>query len=343
LPSLLKVFISTIPLCLLHFCCGNTRSFDKSIRLTARVIASDSLRFPTILATVSSSLLVGDGKLHAVQVYRRSDGALTKTIGKSGRGPGEILVPWSFATTPEDTERFWLFDAELLRFTQFRLGDGHYVKSVNFGFPSPYYPVWISDSLIVSPTLKAVEHRLAYYRANGEFVTTMGEFPSEMKERTPLSIRSQSLQSKLRIKPDRTLVMLCARYANRIDIYSSDGNLRKSVVGPQGFFPVYEPTSTDGKSVLVMDNQNTRFGYIDAAVTDRFMFTLYSGRSRKDFPGKANFGEDIHVFDWAGNLLQVFKLDNDVLAITVDQKAEILYAIRHYPTVALLAYDLPNI
>jgi hypothetical protein len=101
--------------------------------------------------------------------------------------------------------------------------------------------------------------------------------------------------------------------------------------------------STDGKSVLVMDSQKIRFGYIHAAATDRLIFALYSGRSRDDSPGKANFGEDIHVFDWSGNLLQAFKLDHDVLTIAIDQKGEILYAIRHYPTVALLAYDLPNI
>ena len=54
----------------------------------------------------------------------------------------------------------------------------------------------------------------------------------------------------------------------------------------------------------------------------------------------AFLGRFVHVFSWAGSFDRVFELDADLLSITLDSSAQVLYAVRHDPTPAILEYSL---
>ena len=84
-----------------------------------------------------------------------------------------------------------------------------------------------------------------------------------------------------------------------------------------------------------------RLGYVDVAASRDRIYALFSGRTRAGHPDEAIYGRDVHVFDWDGKLHSVIHLDADAMAIALDEGQDLLLAVRHLPTPAVLAYELP--
>lgn len=88
-------------------------------------------------------------------------------------------------------------------------------------------------------------------------------------------------------------------------------------------------------------------GFISAAASDRYIYVLYSGKSLN-----VNTVEDltqtylskyIYVFDWKGNPVKRYELDQEVRSVAVDQKDSILYAATYKNNEPhLIQYNLTN-
>lgn len=75
------------------------------------------------------------------------------------------------------------------------------------------------------------------------------------------------------------------------------------------------------------------------AVSDNFIYALYSGRSFKEYKMSCSDAEYIYVYDWSGNLIKLYKLDVPVSRICLDEQNEKLYAIANLPDPALVVFD----
>ena len=69
----------------------------------------------------------------------------------------------------------------------------------------------------------------------------------------------------------------------------------------------------------------TRYGYADIESTDRFVYTLFSGRKvkEKDY----SFGSIIRIFDWNGSMGLELHSDINLRRITVSEDNQFIYAI----------------
>ena len=69
--------------------------------------------------------------------------------------------------------------------------------------------------------------------------------------------------------------------------------------------------------------------YISATVTDDHIYALYSNLRREDesIENKDHAFDEVHVFDWEGNLVRILKLDNEIDQITVDPVNNVLYGM----------------
>ncbi len=137
--------------------------------------------------------------------------------------------------------------------------------------------------------------------------------------------------------PGGTLIVVVTRHADQIEIFELDGTLKKVIKGSLDFVPIYETQYAGGYATMAT-GKDLRFGYIDVTVTATHFFALYSGRTRGEYPGKANFANLIHKFTWDGELVQVFELDRDVLMITVDEEEKTLYGTQLYPIPEIVVY-----
>ncbi len=146
-------------------------------------------------------------------------------------------------------------------------------------------------------------------------------------------------QATLAIHPNRELIVAATRHASNIEIYRTDGTVVGVFEGPLPVEPRYEIQNSAGRPTMATGS-DLRFGYLDVTASAKHIYALFSGRTRAGFPGAANFGRFVHVFDWTGNFELAFELDAAVLTIAVDEDGHSLYATRHEPEPAVLRYTV---
>jgi len=88
--------------------------------------------------------------------------------------------------------------------------------------------------------------------------------------------------------------------------------------------------------------------YYKITSTENFIYALYSGKTKGElYPGMfsgefvlADFGNEIHVWDWAGNYIRRILLDHPIFTFNVSSDDEFLLAISVDNTGVLYAYNL---
>jgi hypothetical protein len=312
-----------------------TRTAD-TLRSTV-LFAGDALARPQSIGSVGEWILVGDNpQPHALHVLRASDGSYMGSWGSKGRGPGEFLHLWGIQEA--DSSRAWLYDPSQNRLTLVSIpalvGQGgspllHSValRSDNLSMTA----IWIADSLLVSSGMFS-GGRLAKFDGSGNVRQFVGAMPPA-KPGTPAIVTQHAYSGTLVRHPARPLVAIGTRHADRVEIYRLDGDLLRVGRGPAGFEPVYE-------GATLASGDELRFGYVDLYAAGERLYALYSGAKRADRPGRANFGGEVHVFDWSGELVRILPLDHLALALAVADDERTLYTVRHNPTPAVLRYAL---
>lgn len=317
------------------------------IALTSEVVTdADFLALPKEIEVVGEYLALLDAASDsAVTVIRRDDGALVRAFGRRGDGPGEFAGTWSIETVPGDDEAFWVYDAGLLRLSRIDLnrvvrGEDPVAQLVRLAAETQVIdPVWL-DTMVVGLGFFS-SGRLALFDSQGALLRRVGAEPPGSDE-VPVAVRHHVYQSKLKANTSRTRLVLATRHTDLVEIYRPDGTL---VAAPQplfGFLPKFEVREQRGMPTMATGD-DLRFGYIDLAATDDRIYALFSGRTRRGFPGVANFGEYVHVFDWHGELQAVYRLDSAAISISIDPSGRTLYAVRHEPKPAVVKYLLPEV
>lgn len=84
-------------------------------------------------------------------------------------------------------------------------------------------------------------------------------------------------------------------------------------------------------------NNNEVMGYQDISLGNKFIYALYSGET-EDPNAPATYGKEIHVYNYDGNLVKLYKLSQPVFSICIDENHNTLYAAIHEPTTAIIKY-----
>lgn len=323
-------------------------------RLEGRTLIDQGLYLPFAIAVVGSYLVVGDRTAadSLVKVYRRNDGALVHAFGRQGSGPGEFRAIWSVrpgpGATPERREA-WVFDFTLRRMTGLDLSDS------GLRHPDRDRPVvvlrseatvtgaeWLNDTTIVAVGFFP-NGRLGYFDLNGSPRAVVGPLPADGAG-IPIPVLQHAYQGTLALKPDRTRLAVANRHAGRIELFTPEGTRLAIIRGPYDFVPQFRaaPGRDSARTPVFASGDALRFGYTAIAATPDGVFGLFSGRTRRGFPGEANFGQFVHLFDWEGRFLQAYDLGQAVFTLDVDPSGRRIYAARHEPEPAVLVFDIPG-
>lgn len=326
-------------------------------RLHGRVLvdyAQDTLEpVPSQVLVVGSFLVLinSNPRDSALLVLNRHSGQSVSRVGGRGEAIGSFTGAWSLAEPASATQRrdrFWVYDLPLRRLTLFRL------RATSTGAPvvqavryvSLTSDVTTTDPAIISDSLVAAlgffrAGRIGLFRGDGTLVQEVGALPPN-PSRVPARVIQHAYQGTLIVRPDRSRLAVVSRHASRLELYLPSGDLIGARDGPYRFSPTYEIVEDYRGDPIFAPTGETRFGYVHGAATDQRIYALFSGRTRAGFPGRANFGSFIHVFDWNGAFLMAYELDGSTLAVALDPGGTTLYAIRAEPTYAVVAYALPR-
>lgn len=81
-----------------------------------------------------------------------------------------------------------------------------------------------------------------------------------------------------------------------------------------------------------------KYGSIGAAVSNKYIYILFSGKSNED---EIAFQSDqVFVYDWKGNAIKILSLDYSVSSIAVDEADQMLVGFLDARDPVLLRYDL---
>ena len=314
--------------------------------LEARVVVqSAALGFPLRVAVVDGLLAVieesGGPAIHLIEPA----GGSIRSLGGRGDGPCEFRSPFSIDVDGTGGG-FWVFDAALGRLTHVVPSGRQRLEwgcSELLNLHSDAHllgAVWLPDrGTVVSLGLQSTG-RLAYFDDAGRLVKVAGDVPGA-EEGTPPAIRQQAYQGELKRKPDGSRLAVALRNAGWIELFSPDGRRVGTARGPEEFGPVYQVLNRDAGPIMTT-GFDRRLGYVDAATTDDYIVGLYSGLAHGQVRD-AYMGRQIHLFDWSGEFLGAWRLDTPVISIAVSEADRTIYALRHDPVPAVVAFDLPDL
>lgn len=306
---------------------------------------SDTLALPGDIAIVGEHLVVIDrANEPALFVVNRTSGEPTRSIGYRGAGPGEFRGAWTLDPVPSSTSEVWVYDLTLGRLSKLNVltsSESSSRQTVTLrANATATGPVWTDADTIISLGLFTVG-RLAVFNGQGQQVATFGSLPPGPTN-VPGPVRQHAYQATLVPHPERHLLAAVTRHAARIELYRSDGSTVAMLDGPLPFEPRYS-VGSDARAAVLRTGDDLRFGYLDGAGSNKYIFALFSGRTREGFPGRANFARFVHIFNWDGTFQKALRLDHDVLSIAVDRESTTLYAVTHDPTPAILRYALSDL
>ena len=178
----------------------------------------------------------------------------------------------------------------------------------------------LSDSVYVVSGIFP-EGRLCLINQDGEIISWVGDYPMppDVSVEVPFHVLGIAYQSKICRKPGGSRVALAARYGGIVQIFDIDvfNGTAVEIKRINTFFPTFSTWDFDGTPNF-RSTEDTKWGYLSVASSDKYIFALYSGKYQRQ--GESfNTSNQIHVFDWDGNPHCLINLDTDGSFIAVNK------------------------
>jgi hypothetical protein len=300
-------YFYTVFILLIIVSCNNSHSRRNSEIETANVqILNVNLLNPSRLTQLGKFLLFEDTNdtflLHLLEINTLKE----KFRGyKIGRGPNEILAPFSIFKNNEN--EFWIHDIVLSKFNRFIIDNGCiYIKNkISLKDVRVMYPTFLNDTIIIAQNiLEKAKGWIIALDTSGNYIKSIVDFPV-YKTSFPDNIYTESLQGIIKIKPNKDKFIVGCRFTDRLSFYSKEGNLIKTFRTNDPFDPVMAVGST-GNVAMMAHTKETRYAFVSLEVSDNYVYALFSGSSLED--GTPNLAERLFVFDWSGELLKEIRI-----------------------------------
>lgn len=303
-------------------------------------VQSDFLDKPTDIAVGELFVIVGDLQAERpISVFDRRSGEFIGHTGDKGEGPHERSSVWSLDFKPGKNSG-WVYDYP--RDFKFLDGASMTEEAIRLtGGGNPMSPVLIvGDSIASSGGYDS--GRLGIYTPAGEFVRTIGpDPPGEVSD--PMIVRQHVYEAVMKTNSAGTKIVVASKNTDRIEFFDSS-KLLHLVRGPGFHEPVFSSTIVSNGYPGIMIEDETIQGYVSVAVTDQFVFALYSGRTRGWIRSKRYYSppaKTVVVFDWSGYPVGVLGLEDGAMDIGVSSDGGVLYAIYRRPLPRVLRYEVP--
>lgn len=305
--------------------------------LVAHRTFGDSAEFsyPAAVEVSGDRLLVADLRTDPhISIIDLRTGAVTARVGRDGRGPHEFVNPMWFTPQPHSRSQVWIYDFVLRRLALLdldRVDQAPISREVTLKVGvSLRNPTWLDDTTLLSNGAFPVD-RLVRMDTGGKVTwREMGGLPFMSADSSRINGLDFLNTNSLARAPDGRFAMSYL-FANRIDLFSSDGAFLKSFPGRAHQQPA--PSQEGGRW---HHGAGARVAYPALAATNDRIYAAFGG-----YPADSlGLPHQIHVFDWDGRLVSTLKLDHPVFSITVADGRLFGAVLEPYPGV--VEWELPR-
>lgn len=304
---------------------------------------SDTLYRPYRIAVADTTAMIYDNAmqppLHFVDI---KNDKYINGVGGEGSGPGEYE---SITAMYYDNERseFMLVDPSNMRKTIYNKGSlierdkGELFNSItNLDLEGmPLDLLQINNKLLsIGPLRTSERYRYAVLDNKGKKMYYEGKITSGETTGSPVADQ-MAFRSYGTVNSKDEKIAIASYYKNDIVLYDYNFEVINKMYGHDNFDIEYNLTE-DGR---FLPNENTRISTIDIVSSYNNIYRLYSGKYASE--NKSNYGENVEVYNWDGDLLCSIKLDRQLFNIDIGEGNDYLYGISIADSIpGLYKYDL---
>jgi len=331
-----KVLLWVSTICIVLSSCSfssarGQKGFEKVISLSGtNWNISDSLNKVGSMFLTEKWLVIKDNNNETFfALYGLDNHSTIHRFGRPGQGPKEVLSSMPLIVHGDTID---LFDDDREALLRFNINDiiggeqGVSEVVLKASSVSTFRCVEFPEGdILVNNGLYYEGGRFCLLNYQGEVISYTGEYPQEEpKVDYPFWVLFPAYQGQMLRQPHGNRFAICTYNAELLEIYECDfkeKNIKRTFMRCNSY-PYIKTALSNGLPAYV-DSEHTTFGYCDMYVTDKYIYTVYSGR-KNDKTREALMGNMVQVFDWEGNAICIFELDQDVDFITGND--EVMYA-----------------
>ena len=295
----------------------------------------DTLGFPTdiavqggVVAVLDRSPLVGTEQL---LLFERSSGEITGRFGPKGQGPGDLNGPQSLYFTQNGSGQLWINDHRNGRVVLYDAEDPSAgpAEIWRTDGSSLFQAHWVQGRLFGNGNF--VTEILRVYRREGSSLALTHEYGDPLFLDIAPAVASSLHRNAMAVRPSEDAVVLAFLWLSRLQIYDAQGQLIRSVAGPREVIPAYDRQE---QRRFVLDREEGRAAYLDVEATQDYIFALFGG-----IRGLVTHGQEVHVFSWSGELVEILELEEAVTDFALDPESGELLGFRWEPDPVAFAFE----
>lgn len=347
-----KFFYTIVVIIALSSCNDNEPAtlfelFNTEKQLSGELLAlNKTLGNPYQVLVVDSFLMLYDSdNEHIGSFFNAYTGEFLQRFGKIGRGPEEFLMPVEISFDKKN-ETLNIFERSAGRLTHlknlFNKECGNVPQDrVSFTNNQGYtgFVRRIGDSAYVASG--EFENRFAVFDSNGEIFKTTQDYPIYEGVNISDNLLYIAYQNMLEVNSTNNHFAAASIYCDNIEFFKFEEN-DLTLIKRYGFIMPEFVDMSNNDSKMLQPSESNKMGFLDISSDENYIYCLYSGRSINDYGTRSQAfkGEDIFVFDWKGNPITRYKLNEEIVKFTVDSRSKIIYAIAHTPEPVILKFQL---
>ncbi|QIA06562.1 BF3164 family lipoprotein [Draconibacterium halophilum] len=331
----LKNFIKIIPtiLIVISFKCFSQNEvefvlsdFRKTIELKGEALKFvDPFLDPSRILLQDSLLFVSNSNVTpSVDVFSINTGKRIARFCKRGRGPGELVFPFSTQIVDLNNE-FMVHDLNGKKIVLYSLdlilsdNDKKFTEIINVSDIYPRKIVQINSNRYFCGLIGHEDGFMnCIIDSTGSVVKFLNKFP-DVGLQYNTTIASNIFSTNIGISDNNENIIVPYNYWDRIDLFQNNGDFRLILKGPN-----YKKLDVIKKNGRVVKTSNNNRSYNYPVANDKFFIIPYSGKKR-DHRGPSY--TNLFQFDFKGSPLVHYTLDVPIFDIAVDWGNRIIYGL----------------
>lgn len=265
----------------------------------------------------------------------------SKTFGKKGYGPGEIMTAvtldqgieasrfWTYSKNQKMWSEFELFGKNKLASRQMPLKDGLFQMST---------PLWVGSNSFLGRNLDG-EAILTEFDSSGNKLDQYGNWRNYFEKDIPGNVLASVFRSEFHAGAERKKFVLAAIALDHLQVFDYERKSMLAIQGPDHFEPEFKIIEVKGYPVYSPVEKETAYAYLDVFIGSTEYYGLYSGSFEAYKRGDA-ISNQIIAIDQKSYNPRLIKLDRNISRFTIDEKNGYLYAVTFEESPKIVRYVL---
>lgn len=279
-----------------------------------------------------------------IHIIRKNPLSIYTSKGVIGEGPGQLTDADIFDPGLSDST-FWINAVMSKKMAQFNLYDTSRLSIREFRQPESMlfvYMMYLTPKESFLCLVADTPNKLIEFDFDGKKIGGYGTWEQipEQPEMDNFLLMTYN-KGRLKSNQEKRFFVKASLYRDRIEIFDYHTQTFINVDGPRLELPDAQISGSGSNSALVF-SMDQKYGHKDVAVSDKFIYSLYSGRSQQEIQETGRDSEIVFVLSKKGEVIAKLILDISIRGIAVDESLGKIYGITTDEDPGIAVFDIPK-